>query len=371
MNNCCGVNQMRLSSSHQSSHAITLQSLDPMSKALTVAFLLPEDAPAALLAALPKSGVDLNVVKIPGDELVPADIKAATWIPGCPAARLQEFLDAHPGIAWLHCLSAGVDYVSDIIKTRLVESEVQVSNGRGAFSSSLGEYAIAAMLHFNKQVPRCIQNRKARTWDKFVMDELKGKTLGFVGFGHIAKTTATMAAPFGLRMIALRRHPDKSAKRDDPEQRAAKRPRGEEPFTLAATYGLDASKAFYAQCDYVVCSLPLTAETRGSVDAKSFAAMKPSCVFISLGRGAAIDESALYNALATGQIAGAACDVFAKEPLPGDSPLWQCENLLMTAHNADNTADYLELAFSTWAENFECFRRGQPLATPIDKSAGY
>ena len=94
-------------------------------------------------------------------------------------------------------------------------------------------------------------------------------------------------------------------------------------------------------------------------------------IFISLGRGAVIDEAALFDALTTGKIAGAACDVFATEPLPEDSPLWGLDNLLMTAHNADLTADYNQLAFETFAENLDCFRRGVPLSTPVDKTSGY
>ena len=96
--------------------------------------------------------------------------------------------------------------------------------------------------------------------------------------------------------------------------------------------------------------------------------MKPGAVFISIGRGAVVDEAALYEALSSGHLAGAACDVFATEPLPADSPLWTCDNLLLTAHNADYTEDYFELAVRTWRENLQCFLRGDPLATPRSMS---
>ena len=173
-------------------------------------------------------------------------------------------------------------------------------------------------------------------------------------------------------MVALRRHPEK-AQAPDEKQRAAKKARvsSEAEVRLAATFGPAEAAAFYSQCDFIVCSLPLTDETRGSVNAAAFAAMKPSAVFVSIGRGAAIDEAALYEALSTGKIAGAACDVFATEPLPKESPLWDCDNLLLTAHNADLTADYFGLAIQTWRENLERYRKGEPLATPVDKSAGY
>jgi len=197
------------------------------------------------------------------------------------------------------------------------------------------------------------------------MPTIAGKTMGFVGYGHIAKRTARLAAALGLRLVALRRHPNK-------ETQSAGAPADPSQPVLAATYGqAEALSEFYPQCDFIVCSLPLTAETRGAVSAACFHAMKPSCVFISLGRGAAVDEAALFNALTSGQIMAAACDVFATEPLPADSPLWDCENLLLTAHNADLTEDYFSLAVATWRENLDCWTAGLPFATLVDKASGY
>ena len=330
----------------------------PATEPLTVAILLPDNAPPSMLASLPKSETSLNIVPVLTDAIPTGQvIKIVVWAAPAPAARLAAFLDAHPEVEWLHSLSAGVDGIANIITGRLCDAPVLISNGRGAFSSSLGEYAIAAMLYFNKQFRKCEANRGAKLWDRFTMNVLEGKTLGFVGYGDIAKTTAAMAKPFGMKHIALRRNPGKSAEAT--------------AVPLAATYGPGAADDFYAQCDFVLCSLPLTAESKASINTRSFGAMKESCVFISLGRGAVIDEAALHDALTSGKIAGAACDVFATEPLPKESPLWDCDNLLLTAHNADLTADYFGLAIQTWRENLERYRKGEPLATPVDKSAGY
>ena len=200
------------------------------------------------------------------------------------------------------------------------------------------------------------------------MGTLRGRTMGFVGFGDIAKETARLATPFGLRLIALRRHPQKAAA----EQQQA----GQAPL-LAATYAsqggdlVDQAAKFYAECDFVVCSLPLTAESRGIVGKEAFAAMKSSAFFVSLGRGAVIDEAALVAALRDGQIAGAACDVFATEPLPAESPLWEIENLWLTAHNADLTEDYWDLGLATWRDNLATWVADEPFATPVDVALGY
>jgi phosphoglycerate dehydrogenase-like enzyme len=188
--------------------------------------------------------------------------------------------------------------------------------------------------------------------------------MGFVGFGDIAKETAKLAAPFGMRLIALRRHPQKAAA----EQQLLTP--GAAPL-LEATYGSEDAATFYAQCDFVVCSLPLTPETRMFIGRAAFGAMKSSTYFVSLGRGAVIDEEALYEALQGGKLAGAACDVFTTEPLPVESPLWTCENLLLTAHNADLTEDYFELAFAKWRQNLDACLEGQPWVTPVDVVLGY
>ena len=100
--------------------------------------------------------------------------------------------------------------------------------------------------------------------------------------------------------------------------------------------------------------------------------MKSSTYFVSLGRGAVIDEEALYKALQGGKLAGATCDFFTTEPLPVESPLWTCEHLLLTAHNADLTEDYFELALAKWRQNLRRVSRGEAMGDPVvDVALGY
>ena len=126
-----------------------------------------------------------------------------------------------------------------------------------------------------------------------------------------------------------------------------------------------------------------TDHTKDFVSTAEFGAMKKTGVFISIGRGLVVDEDALNTALQTGSIAGAAheentsppsdhaLDVFKKEPLTKESPLWNRENILITAHNADFTEDYFELGWNVWRENYECIKADKPVATPVEKAAGY
>lgn len=159
---------------------------------ITVALLLPENPPQPLLDAIDAAAKDLarpqpkaqkvssstaqrppaavTFLRIAHDAAFPPNdiITAVVWVPPCKPARLASFLDMHGEVEWVHSLSAGVDYLAPVIKSHLVGSAIALSNGRGAFSESLAEYAIAAALHFTKRFAMCDQNRRARKWDKFV-----------------------------------------------------------------------------------------------------------------------------------------------------------------------------------------------------------
>lgn len=280
------------------------------------------------------------------------------WIPGVAGTEAKSLLELQPTIEWLHSFSAGVDTLVPHLDSG---RQVATTNGRGAFSSSLAEYVFAGALHFNKQLSRSERNLRLKKWDQFTMPVLRGKTMGFVGYGHIAKETAKLARAFGMRVIACRRSLER-----DPD--------------VDAIYSPEDRLTLFLEADFVVCSLPGTAETRDFCGVAEFGAMKESAVFISIGRGAAVDEDALYAALRDNRIAGAALDVFKTEPLPRDSPLWELgsDKLVLTPHNADLTEDYFVLGWSVWRENFEALQRAKASAqttihwiTPFDSARGY
>jgi phosphoglycerate dehydrogenase-like enzyme len=126
-----------------------------------------------------------------------------------------------------------------------------------------------------------------------------------------------------------------------------------------------------SRCDYVVVAAPLNAETHGLIGEAEFAAMKPSAVIINVGRGPVIDERAMIKALSVDKIKGAALDVFAEEPLPSGHPFYKMENVLLSAHCADHTPDWLDNAMRFFITQFERFRRGEPLLNVVDKKLGY
>ena len=284
-----------------------------------------------------------------------SSIDALVWVPGVAAAEVTQAFEALKP-RWVHSFPAGVDGLSGFLTSDELQARpVPVSNGKGAFSSSLAEYVITAIMHFTKQVPRCLTNQKEKRWDPFVMDVVAGKTVGFVGYGHIAQQTAVLCKALGMRVIACRRGQG-----------------GEDVVVPSQTYAPADRLKLFAEADYVVCSLPGTAATQDFCSRPEFGAMKPDGVFVSLGRGAAVDEDALVRVLEAGKIRGAALDVFKEEPLPASSPLWDLgDRILITAHNADLTEDYFDLGWAVFADNYRRFVADEPFSTPIEVSRGY
>ena len=279
--------------------------------------------------------------------------------PSCPMARIQLplVLAAFPSIEWVHVRSAGIDFlVSDELSA--FRTNLKVTNAKGQFSSSLAEYAMTACSYFAKDLPRLMKNQKAKVWDNYDIEELRGKTLGIVGYGDIGRACAKLATVYGMRIVALRRHPFLS--KDDP--------------FCDIIYGRDkrSLNQLMSESDYIVCSAPSTIETRGMVNAQAFDHVKENAVFINLGRGPVVDEEALINALKMRRLKGAALDVFIDEPLPEDNELWKLDNVLISPHNMDKTSTFMHEATEFFVkENLPRFICGEELLNPVDTGEGY
>ena len=255
-------------------------------------------------------------------------------------------------VRWVHSLAAGVE---GILTPEFVASPVPLTNARGVFAGALGEHAIAAVLHFARNIPLMMRNQQAHRWEWLRVEMVRGRTFGVVGYGGIGRESARLAAALGMRVIALRRRPALSEKDDVAER----------------TYAPHQLHELLAASDYVLMAMPSTPETRHMIGAPELRAMKDSAVLINLGRGSAVDEAALVEALREKRIRGAALDVFETEPLPPEHPLYTLDNVLLSAHSADRTADWLERATRMFMENYGRFVRGEPLLNVVDKEAGY
>lgn len=255
-------------------------------------------------------------------------------------------------LEWVHSMWTGLE---DVLFPELVESPVPLTNSRGVFARSLGEFALAGMLHFAKQIGQMKRQQAAGQWQPLEIEELHGHVLGIVGYGSIGRAAAERAKSFGMRIHVLRRHADRVAQ--DP--------------LVDQIYVPTELDALMASSDYVLAAAPLTAETRGLIGARAIAAMKPGAVLLNLGRGPVVAEEPLVAALREGAIRGAVLDVFDQEPLPPDHPFWGMENVLLSPHTADRTATWLQEAMELFLENYRRFAAGEPLLNVADKQLGY
>jgi len=257
-----------------------------------------------------------------------------------------------PRVRWVHSRSAGLD---GALFPELITSPVPLTNARGVFSDVLGEFAIGAVLFFAKNFRRLVLSQMAGAWDQFDIVEIRGQNLGIIGYGDIGRAVASRAHALGMKVLALRRRPELS--RDDPY--------------VERVFASDQKHELLAQSDYVVVVAPLTPESRGMIGEREFEAMKLSAVLINIGRGPVVDEAALIGALERKRIRGAALDVFDVEPLPAGHPFFKLDNVLLSPHSADHTADWKERTMRLFLENFERFRRGEPLLNVVNKKLGY
>ena len=255
-------------------------------------------------------------------------------------------------VRWVHSMAAGLD---SFLFPALVESPVVLTNSRGVFSQSLGEFVVAAVLFFAKDFRRMLRSQERGAWEQFDVDEVRGKTLGIVGYGDIGRAVARRARGLDMRVLALRRRPERSE--GDPWVEEVVPP--ERKLDLVA------------RSDYLVVAAPLTPETRRMIGEAEIAALGPSAVVINIGRGPVVDEAALIRALEAKRIRGAALDVYEVEPLPSGHPFYRLENVLLSTHCADHTASWTYEAVQCFVDNLERFLKGEPLANVVEKRLGY
>jgi phosphoglycerate dehydrogenase-like enzyme len=193
------------------------------------------------------------------------------------------------------------------------ELGIIVAKAAGGFSRSAGELAIGLMIAVMRQIPFADREVKVGRWPTPMTRALRGKTLGIVGLGHVGRHVAKIAAAFEMKVLAWGRRLTSEA---------------------ATQVGAEFRELddLLRSSDIVSIHATLSEETRGLIDAKRFALMKPTSFLINTARGPIVDEAALYAALSSGQIAGAALDVFDKEPLPAGHPLTKLSNVVLTPH---------------------------------------
>lgn len=231
-----------------------------------------------------------------------------------------------------------------------------ITTGRGLTSAAGAEHILGCMVMFARQIPHFQARQRERVWDRRpqIVGTLQGKTLGIVGYGTIGQALAVRARAMGMKVIASKRE---AAETVPPELDAL----GDGSF-------LD---ELLSSSDHVAVVVPLTRETRGLLGAEKLWKLRHGAFLYNLSRGGIVDEPALIHCLCTGQIAGAALDVFAEEPLPPENPFWGMSNVILTPHLGASWNGVWDAALNLFLENLARFRAGRPLLNVANLARGY
>lgn len=256
-------------------------------------------------------------------------------------ATARQLPTLAPRLRWIQTTSAGV---GQMVKAYgLDKTDVVVTTSSGVHATPLAEFVMMAILMFTKRYFYLAELKERRDFERLCSPSLPGKTLAIVGPGKIGREIARLARPFGLRTTALGRTG-----------------RSAEELGVDRVYTRAELRPMLAEADFVTLIVPHTAETEGMIGAAELAAMKPSAVLINIARGQVIDEDALIAALRDGRLAGAALDVFSREPLPPDSPLWTLPNVIINPHSASTAEEENGKIIDIFCENLAHYLAGHP-----------
>lgn len=258
----------------------------------------------------------------------------------------REVLAAAPLLRWAHTTSAGV---SSLLYPEMLASDVVLTNSAGIHAEPMAESVLAMILYFARGLDIAVEAQRGRTWDEegFVgagapIREISRCTIGIVGMGGIGKAIARRTEALGMTVLST----------------SSRSARSELDHLLDVA-------------DYVVLCLPDLPSTRGLIGAPEIARMRRDAVLINMGRGTALDETALVAALEAGRLRGAGLDVFTTEPLPETSPLWHTPGVLITPHSSAATPHYWERQLDLILENLGRYLQHRPLLNVVDKQRGY
>jgi phosphoglycerate dehydrogenase-like enzyme len=262
-------------------------------------------------------------------------------------------------LRWVHSAAAGV---ATALYPEMRDSDVLLTNSAGVHAIPIAEYVVAGVLHFFRGLDVAAAQQRASHWEKsfFIavdspVREVGGARVLVVGAGGIGTAVATRLSALGATCVGIRRQPEKGA-----------------PPGFARVAGPDGLDAELTSADVVVLTAPATAESVGLMTVERLNRMKRGSILVNVARGALVDEVALAGALREGRLRGAVLDVFQKEPLAADSPLWQLRSALLTPHISPvSPGRFWPRALDVFCDNWGRYVRGEPLRNLVDKRAGY
>jgi len=305
--------------------------------------------PEALSAEFPT----IRFAVAPSLEAQRQELPDADAVVGWPA---REVLPVARRLRWVHITSAGIERIAALPELR-ERDDIVLTNSRGAHGPAIADHCFAMMLYFTRDLRGLLADQQAHRWNRAGraarMRELSGHLLGILGLGRIGSEIARRGAAFGMRIIAI----DLNTQATAPG--------------VEAVWGLERLDELLREVDYLAIALPITERTRGLLDARRLALMKPTAYLFVLSRGNIVDEAALAELLRAGRLAGAGLDATGIEPLPPDSPLWDLPNVILSPHCSAAAPQTHERWRHLLRENLRRFAQGQPLLNVCDKRAGF
>lgn len=264
--------------------------------------------------------------------------------------RSSLLREVGPGdLRWIHTSSIGVDA---LLTEEIVNSDILVSNSRGVCERPIAEWILGVLLLFTKDLRRTVELQQEHRWLHRETEPLLGRKVLVVGPGPVGRETVLLLRAAGMDVAVVGR-----TGRHDP--------------VLGAIRAFTELDDLLGTVDDVVLTLPLTEETRGLFDATRMGRMRPGARLVNVGRGAVLVESDLLDAVDSGHLGGAALDVFDREPLPGDSPLWDRSSILVSPHASGDLVGWRGRVVDCFAENLRRWKSDKPLRDLVDlKSLG-
>ncbi len=270
---------------------------------------------------------------------------------------LPEMIAQAPRLRWVHSSAAAVEGLLPL--PELAAAGVTVTNSRGIQAIPIAEHVLGGLLVLSRRFNRTLAAQHDRLWIQNALSDewprmLHGQRMTIVGLGTIGLEIAKRAHAFGIRVTAVRRHPER-----------------EQPACVDQVVGAHALDEALADRDIVVVSAPGIASTRGMIGAPQLAQLRRGAILVNIARAGIVNGTAMHAALASGQLGGAVLDVFEQEPLPATDPLWTTPNVVITPHSAGFRASHWDEVVALYSDNLRRFQSGAPLQNIVDRAYGY
>lgn len=268
--------------------------------------------------------------------------------------ELAPTLADRPNLRWIQATSAGVGRL--IERVGLFDSEVAVTTASGVHARPLAEFALLGMLMFAKRTLELRSEQSAHHWERHAGEELRGKTLCVVGLGNVGLEVVRLARAFDMCIVGTVRE---------------LRGRSAGELGVDRVEGPEGLDDLLSEADVVVLATPHTPQTHALLDAQRLQVLKTGAVLVNVARGDILDEEALIEALRSGHLRGAALDVFQREPLPSESPLWDMPNVFVSPHSASTVAQENTRITDLFCVNLRRYLDGEPLLNLFDREQRY